>query len=704
MKYCSRIALLGISVFALACAREEAPATRENSGNGTLTLVSKDPVTRITVSDKDESGYYKFNWSADDAVGLFASGLGNTMASITDAEEGSFEAPVSLEAGASVNIYHPYSEQFTVSGGVITGSILSEQSNESDGSAMFAGGFSWAKGNVSEDGSTVNFALTHPLAYFKVELASSEFSSWTLKSLTLIDKSAEPKALSGDFTFNYDSESLEPAAAAKPWVRLEIGGSVKLSTTMQSFWFSSFPADFTGSEVWLAVEMYDSASATSVTIPMKFSNANLKGGFINRISVPDLSLEDNDASLWYEPVEKRGFSGLGYAYGESNTFMIQCKNGKTIAGATYTPVDEYSNTVTISTKARGDFRKVVDPRGATFEWAKVGAVNEHGNGTGNTYTCAVYNYKTNDLKPTQYSFTASDKAEVTVKNNNSIAGSPILLMVKDGRIIWSWTFWNITADGTTLQPVGTYGIANMDIGQATTDVVTWASSKREDGNVDVAYRSVNYYVWGRPMPIFYANDAKACEYYGDYTKGSVPGVPGPMTFEESVAHPVGMVYNKDDKTAAPFVRWISETVGDLWGCCSSKADAVGTKTIFDPCPKGWRVADQRTYQDIIDNAILKYDAANNGRRGLKADDLFFLACGRYGNQMQLASNNTDYYWKAESTGVNGATSYGARWTNRLGGTTMQQPFYFRIEGTPSIKQLNMAFAAPVRCQKDTDER
>lgn len=117
MKYCSRIALLGISVFALACAREEAPATRENSGNGTLTLVSKDPVTRITVSDKDESGYYKFNWSADDAVGLFASGLSNTRALITDAAEGSFEAPVSLEAGAEVNIYHPYSEQFTVSGG-----------------------------------------------------------------------------------------------------------------------------------------------------------------------------------------------------------------------------------------------------------------------------------------------------------------------------------------------------------------------------------------------------------------------------------------------------------------------------------------------------------------------------------------------------------------------------------------------------------
>lgn len=697
---------------ALSCTKEVVIPSEPDieQGSSVITLVSRDPsMTRISVADKNAAGYYKFNWTADDAIGLFASGLYNASATVSDASNGTFEASGSVSVGSAVKIYHPYSAGTTLSGEVLKTSVASEQSQSgvSNGSNMFAGGFSYATGSV-EEGNVVNFALIHPLAYFKVDIASTEFASYKLVSLTLIDKSDSPKALSGSFAFDYSTGVLSPDKSGTfPWVRLAVS-NVTLSNEKQSFWFSSFPADFAGSDVWLAVELYDSATATSVTIPVQFKNVNLKGGCINEIRLANLSLTDNDASLWYEPVEKRGFSGLGYAYGESNTFLIQCKKGTTIAGANYTPVDEYPDVVTISTKARGDFRKVVDPRGASFEFAKVGAVNDYGNGTGNTYTCAVYKYEVNNLGPTNYSITTSaDKAEVSVTNKASIGGSPILLMVKNNKIIWSWTFWNITADGTKLQEVGKYKLANMDIGQATTDVTKWANSKRADGNPDVAYRTVNYYVWGRPMPIFYANDAKPCEYYGDYKNGSVPGVGGPLTLEESVAHPVGIIYNKKDKMGTPLARWMSDPVGDLWGCCSSNAEAVGTKTVFDPCPKGWRVPDQISFTDVINDASKVFDKTKAGRYGVSADGNFFLACGRYANNMQLASNETDYYWKAESTAVNGVVSYGIRWTNRLGGPTMQMPFMFqfKLDGSVyAIKQLNTGFAAPVRCQKDSDNR
>lgn len=703
--------VVAFAVSIVSCINEE---IADNGAVGeldysTLRLVSHNPMTKITVSDKDqENNFYKFNWSAEDALGIFASKTQNSKAEITEAESGVFEAPALVSEGESVNIYYPYKDAASVEGGIMTSELAPEQIQSilGESAGMFSNGFAYAVGTVSD--GQVDFSLEHPLAYFKVDVSSSALASYKVVSLCLVDKSASPKPLSGEFKFDWSTSSLEPTENAKPWVQLNVSSPKPLSDGSQTFWFSSFPADFAGSEVWLALNLYEDATATSVTLPLKFSNVNLKGGCINEIVLKDLTLNDNDASQWFESVETRGYSCLGYAYGDANTYIIQCKNGLTITNATYTPNNEYPGSVTISTKARGDFRKVVDPRGASFEWAKVGVAGENGNGTGsNTYTCAVYNYKSNDIKPTGYKIKTSENAEVTIENSYAIAGSPILLMIKDNKILWSWTFWNIAADGTTLQAVGKYSLANMDIGQATTNIEIWTKNNRADGNVDVAYRTINYYVWGRPMPIFYANDAKPCEYYGVYTKGSVPGVPGPLSVEESIAHPVGIIYKESDKTGTPILQWQTDEVGDLWGCVSSKADAVGKKTIFDPCPKGWRVADQISYTDVLNDSSRQFDSTNKGRYGVRADGNFFIACGRYANNMQLASNGTDYYWKTESTGVNGVTSYGVRWTNRIGGATMNQPyeFHFTVDGnTFAMKQLNRAFAAPVRCQKDTDNR
>lgn len=94
---------------------------------------------------------------------------------------------------------------------------------------------------------------------------------------------------------------------------------------------------------------------------------------------------------------------------------------------------------------------------------------------------------------------------MTVTNTGAFAGAPILLM-KDatGKVLWAWTFWNIAADGTKLDPVtvGKYGFAPMDIG-----------GHDEYGDLDKRISLETTRIrdftgslcinWGRPPPMFW---------------------------------------------------------------------------------------------------------------------------------------------------------------------------------------------------------
>jgi hypothetical protein len=145
-------------------------------------------------------------------------------------------------------------------------------------------------------------------------------------------------------------------------------------------------------------------------------------------------------------------------------------------------------------------------------------------------------------------------------------------------ILWSWHIWvtdynpNTPSNGTTYSYTNTSGVTNvfMDRNLGATSVATF----------DVNTLGL-LYQWGRKDPFVNADT------YNGTTSQSVTGTEITMTDGTStrtidfvIANPtiyVARMSNDDN--------WLYPADAALWGGASYGA----TKTIFDPCPAGWRV-------------------------------------------------------------------------------------------------------------------
>ena len=273
------------------------------------------------------------------------------------------------------------------------------------------------------------------------------------------------------------------------------------------------------------------------------------------------------------------------------------------------------------------------PDDVTFEWFKNNDA---------IYTARSMSLSAAGVKIDENSFTFTQDLEnytVTVKNNNAYAASPILVMKKDGKILWAWSFWNIAADGTTLDPVtvGGYQFAPMDLGQPTNDAAKWVNK-----SAPLCMYSANLlYQWGRPFPVMWMS------MWTLHT--NVPIVNGPMSLEESL-HSIGMIYSEE-----PMKNWCTETHTDLWGAAiADDPNSVEGKTIYDPCPEGYRIASPAAMEAFV-NANPSYSVVNTANlataSGLKfygngyVTAVKFSDDGRPQNMQFQASNaNRSWYW------------------------------------------------------------
>lgn len=110
-----------------------------------------------------------------------------------------------------------------------------------------------------------------------------------------------------------------------------------------------------------------------------------------------------------------------------------------------------------------------------------------------------------------------------------------------------------------------------------------------------------YYQWGRKEP-FGASYTRVT-YHEDHPYDITDPMMGygEMTLAYSIAHPwtfmCGVAMNDDRYEDTS--DWLASQNPNLWGNASSAtalADA-GSKSIYDPCPPGWRVPDRRTFAE-----------------------------------------------------------------------------------------------------------
>ena len=599
-------------------------------------------------------------------------------------------------------VYTPYNSELTYTAGTIYGLSIGDNQRQTAPNVAadcFAIGYATGTPGVDE---AFKFELNPVTAHAQVKIGSSEFAGYSPQKVSIYDDSGT--TIAGGFNINVETNEIQPVGDPLTSVAVTVQNPVALASGQtQNLYLNILPADFSTKPVWVVVELVDDAGG-KVTIPTQQTGLKFTAGQTTVIDLSDLTAEDNDAGAWYCPDDSRLLPGLGYAYGQANTFFIQCKNGSTYSGATYSPNAEIPDEVVIDYRVRGNFASITDdmkPEGVTFEWLKLS--------NGNIYAPRMADYETSNVVISENTFTFSqDEAAhtVTVRNEGAFAGSPILVMKKNGKILWAWSFWNVAADGTSIDPVtvGKYKFAPMDIGQPTTNIDTWVAST--GAKVNPIFRMTHFYQWGRPYPMFWTTYWSLDGIAGK--TGNIAAVLGPVSLADAVSNPSLVAY-PGDVTAQ--LDWCSTTYDDLWGAVDIMEE--GSKTIYDPCPEGWRVASVPALQALADKSGSATFSDETGKVWAKIDDLTLIT---HGYQTSKDPTGRTQY-RPENIGLGSSGSAGdckaaIIWSN-VAGTSQGQDLYYTSNSTKNteddrhtirIASHNRVSAAAVRCIVDDDNR
>lgn len=622
-------------------------------------------------------------------------------------------------------VYYPYDKTLTYVMGTIYGlNVSASQVQTLPNVAAECFSLGTAKGTPKVD-ETFKFVMNPITALAQVKISSTEFANYGVKKVTIWNN--DDVVLSGGFNVNVNDMTFQnlPNATPNKAAVTVTAPALFSAVKTQNIYVNLLPSDLTGKDMWLLVEL--EGSEGNVVLPIKKEGVKFEAGKTTIIDLSNLSLADNAAGDWYVPTEKRLLGGLGYAYGDANTYLIQCKNGQTYTNGTYTPNADIPSEVKIDIRPRGNFAEVVDPKGATFEWFRYGAqTTVPGQGTGAMWGKATTRLDSAGSVPTDegaFTFEYDGNYTVTVKNNKSYAGAPILLMIKDGKILWAWFFWNISADGTKLEGIDIGNgmkLANMFIGQNTMQFAQWGSNLQtgQSSKYLPGFAYVAYYQWGRYMPVQTWTHWWSVD---DPEKGVVGNMPAyhtatPVTMKEALARPVGMIMLPENAVDMP--NWLSEPYGDLWGNDANgtgKTDLVGTKSIYDPCPKGWRVADMAAFDYLIEHKDLftfyeDTDPVYKAAPGSIFDGKLHMLSPGYSFGKKASNGRMQTEGGGDSHSNKSGCTLANTWSNLAPGATGAQPYAF-LHGTQAqfanrYKRgtFNRTSAFPVRCQVDTDNR
>ncbi len=233
-----------------------------------------------------------------------------------------------------------------------------------------------------------------------------------------------------------------------------------------------------------------------------------------------------------------------------------------------------------------------------------------------------------------------------------------LIAVKDaeGSILWSWHIWitDQPKDQTYENDVlGEFIMLDRNVG----------AIRADRGTGDEWQESIGlHYQWGRKDPLV---QGKINNYYNQLTAG------------EAIKYPTYFI------NSSP---WTSETSVNYWH--------TEQKTMYDPCPVGYRMPPEDVWYGFTDNGASQY-VNENHVASTTFDNGYWFYCN---SSSEVAWYPASGYFT--SAGGRSETSYGYAWSaNKSGGSGYR--IGFNNNGYVYQNQTNsMFFAFPVRCMKD----
>ena len=159
---------------------------------------------------------------------------------------------------------------------------------------------------------------------------------------------------------------------------------------------------------------------------------------------------------------------------------------------------------------------------------------------------------------------ATDKNDKTLKSEGNVVIAAYSDATKS-EILWTWHLWITDRVNIHGNPNG-YLVQDRNLGAI--------AAAPENGSGTNMYGL--YYQWGRPTPFRTQNPPTAIEDKAD-------------TPEDAVKNPT-IMYGKG------YNDWLATTNNSLWGYQNDFTKVQ--KTIYDPCPQGYMLADRRVWESV----------------------------------------------------------------------------------------------------------
>ena len=486
---------------------------------------------------------------------------------------------------------------------------------------------------ITADGSTnINFSLTHTAAIVKVTISTTEFADMKLKSVLLYSKG---KTLNG----NEDDND---------YVRVNFKALKPLSGT-QSAVFTTEPLT-TASDFYVAVTM--AKDNKTVTIPILYKGKTLNANQVNLIKISSLSLSSN-AVDWYNPECTRYIPQGAWCYGTNNSMMF----------ATDGTSKKYD------VRAQGDFLGVIKyGRKPAKLQLRLGDMVDPGNAgmwsvNGETPKKKAYVSLPADYKPAVF------LAKTPQNNKKSVVGL-FNLCDENDNVIWAFLCWASSPSQVTLPKTGTV-IMDRNLGGSGADALT---EEEQRGTL---------YQWGRPFP------------FGQ-TPGTGTASSHPNDKVVQVRSYEGSALNADYLATIPAGHdnkdWMRnpDHINDLWGNPYSDHNSKGgSKSIFDPCPKGWKVISAAALNEVYANATWNAGTWESGMYEYPSNVAWPVTCFLNGETAARGGTSKGLYFADSPWDIN----YGTHFE------------YERTTGSSHPKTFNGTWksnACAVRCMKDPE--
>ena len=315
------------------------------------------------------------------------------------------------------------------------------------------------------------------------------------------------------------------------------------------------------------------------------------------------------SELVITPGEMRTFPTLSFTfcYGKSNCIVV--KKGETISFDA-APYYTFSKSLSVDSLKPVMMVKVENGEDVGEGEEAVEAVDAGDAGETLVPFCEegttlerVWGIRNNYAKPTVTSvlpdgnFT-KDGNTITIKGGTNVGNALLALKASDGTILWSWHIWVVDdlADQTYTNCEGQPTFLDRNLG---------ATSNEYDNRYSIGL----YYQYGRKDPFVIRTDAFTVTKSGDYYTADVEITDVVVRNSDNsnmswtIKNPSTRIVHTNTASGNPpkgFNNWLEPTaeIENNWGspgkvtsvteCAASKG---GYKTIYDPCPAGYRVPD-----------------------------------------------------------------------------------------------------------------